>query len=437
MSNLHQPLAAAITRATFDDVMVPNYAPAAVIPVRGAGSRVWDQAGREYVDFAGGIAVNSVGHANPQVVKALTDQANKLWHVANVMTNEPAIAFAQALIEKTFAERVFFANSGAEANEAALKLARKWASDHFPAAGAEHGETDKFEIVACFNSFHGRTLFTVSVGGQAKYTQGFAPLPAGIKHVAYNDVEALRAAVSDKTCCIIVEPIQGEGGVTPATRAYLQAARELCDRHKALLIFDEVQCGSGRTGELFAYMKYAVTPDILSTAKGIGGGFPLGVMLTTKDIAASFAVGAHGSTYGGNPLACAVGLAVLNIISAPETLKNVVARHQQIVAGLNELTRKYQVFKEIRGDGLLIGAELSEKWKGRGKEFVKMAEKHGLMLLIAGPDVMRIAPSLLITQDDVEQGLKRFDAAVAALLAAETDLPATPAPTSAATQAAA
>ena len=217
----------------------------------------------------------------------------------------------------------------------------------------------------------------------------------------------------------------------------LQAARELCDRHKALLIFDEVQCGSGRTGELFAYMKYAVTPDILSTAKGIGGGFPLGVMLTTKDIAASFAVGAHGSTYGGNPLACAVGLAVLNIISAPETLRNVVARHQQIVAGLNELKRKYQVFKEIRGDGLLIGAELSEKWKGRGKEFVKMAEKHGLMLLIAGPDVMRIAPSLLITQDDVEQGLKRFDATVAELLAAETALPATPATTPAATSAAA
>ncbi|HEX9390831.1 MAG TPA: aspartate aminotransferase family protein [Usitatibacteraceae bacterium] len=409
-----------ITRAAFDEVMVPNYAPAAFIPVRGQGSRVWDQAGREYVDFAGGIAVNSVGHAHPQVVKALTEQANRLWHVANVLTNEPAIAFARALIEKTFAERVFFANSGAEANEAALKLARKWASDHFPAAGAEHGETDKFEIVACLNSFHGRTLFTVSVGGQAKYTQGFAPLPAGISHVPYNDIAALCAAVSDKTCCVIVEPIQGEGGVTPATREYLRAARALCDQHKALLIFDEVQCGSGRTGQLFAYMKYGVTPDILTTAKGIGGGFPLGVMLTTTAIAASFAVGAHGSTYGGNPLACAVGLAVLNIISAPETLKNVDARHRQIVAGLNELKRKYQVFTEVRGDGLLIGAELAEKWKGRGKDVVKMAEKHGLMLLIAGPDVMRIAPSLLITQDDVEQGLKRLDATVAELLAAET-----------------
>ncbi len=208
----------AITRATFDEVMVPNYAPADFIPVRGQGSRVWDQAGREYVDFAGGIAVNSVGHAHPLVLKALNDQAGKLMHVANVLTNEPAIAFARALIDKTFAERVFFANSGAEANEAALKLARKWASDHFPSAGAEHGETDKFEIVACLNSFHGRTLFTVSVGGQAKYTQGFAPLPAGIRHVPYNDIAALRAAVSDKTCCVIVEPIQGEGGVTPAKR---------------------------------------------------------------------------------------------------------------------------------------------------------------------------------------------------------------------------
>jgi acetylornithine/N-succinyldiaminopimelate aminotransferase len=420
MNHPGQPDSTPISRANFDEVMVPNYAPAAFIPVRGLGSRVWDQAGREYVDFAGGIAVNSVGHANPQVVAALTEQAGKLWHVANVMTNEPAIAFARALVAKTFAERVFFANSGAEANEAALKLARKWASDHFPAAGAEHGETDKFEIVSCINSFHGRTLFTVSVGGQAKYTQGFAPLPAGIHHVAYNDVEALRAAVNAHTCAVIIEPIQGEGGVTPASHEYLQAARELCDQHHALLIFDEVQCGAGRSGELFAYMKYGITPDILSSAKGIGGGFPLGVMLTTAAIAASFSVGAHGSTYGGNPLACAVGLAVLEIISAPETRLNVAQRHRQFFEGLDELKRKYQIFDEVRGDGLLIGAELSAKWKGRGKDFVKMAEKHGLMILIAGPDVIRIAPSLLITADDVEQGLKRFDAAIAELLAAET-----------------
>jgi succinylornithine transaminase family protein len=410
---------APITRATFDEVMVPNYAPAGFIPVRGKGSRVWDQAGREYIDFAGGIAVSSVGHTHEKVVAALIDQAQKLWHVANVVTNEPTLAFARSLVEKTFAERVFFCNSGAEANEAALKLARKWASDKFPSPGATHGETEKFEIVSCLNSFHGRTLFTVSVGGQPKYTQGFAPLPPGIKHVPYNDIEAMRAAVSDKTCCVIVEPIQGEGGVTPATKDYLHAIRELCDKHNALMIFDEVQSGAGRTGSLYAYMNCCAMPDILTSAKGIGGGFPLGVMLTTTEIAAHLGVGSHGTTYGGNPLACAVGLAVLDIVSAPETLANVKARHEQFFTGLNEIGRKYKVFKEVRGQGLLIGCELTEKWQGRGKDFVKASEKQGLMILIAGPNVIRLAPSLLITESDVEQGLKRFDAAVADLIASE------------------
>ncbi len=411
---------AGVTRATFDEVMVPNYAPAAFIPVRGKGSRVWDQAGREYIDFAGGIAVSSVGHTHEKVVAALTEQAQKLWHVANVMTNEPTLAFARSLVEKTFAERVFFCNSGAEANEAALKLARKWASDKFPSPNATHGETEKFEIVSCLNSFHGRTLFTVSVGGQPKYTQGFAPLPPGIKHVPYNDIEAMRAAVTDKTCCVIVEPIQGEGGVTPATKDFLHAVRELCDKHQALMIFDEVQSGAGRTGSLFAYMNCCAMPDILTSAKGIGGGFPIGVMLTTTALAQHLGVGSHGTTYGGNPLACAVGLAVLDIISAPETMANVKARHEQFFAGLNDIGRKYKVFKEVRGQGLLIGCELADKWQGRGKDFVKASEKQGLMILIAGPNVLRLAPSLLITEADVAQGLQRFEAAVADLIAAET-----------------
>jgi len=415
---------ASITRATFDQVMVPNYAPGAFIPVRGHGSRVWDQSGREFIDFAGGIAVSAVGHTHPKVVKALTDQANKIWHVANVLTNEPALALAKSLVEKTFADRVFFCNSGAEANEAALKLARKVASDNYPSPGAEHGETEKVEIVSCLNSFHGRTLFTVSVGGQPKYTQGFGPLPGGIKHVPYNDIEALRATVSDRTCAVIVEPIQGEGGVTAATKDYLHAMRELCDQHHALMIFDEVQSGAGRTGSLFAYMNCCAVPDILTSAKGLGGGFPIGAMLTTEKIAAHFGVGSHGTTYGGNPLACAVSLAVLDIISAPETLANVAARHDQFFAMLNEINRKYGVFKEVRGQGLLIGAELAEKWAGRGKDFVKACEKQGLMILIAGPNVLRLAPPLVITQEDVEQGMKRFDAAVAELLAAETSVAA-------------
>lgn len=408
------------TRADFDQVMVPNYAPAGFIPVRGHGSRLWDQAGREYVDFAGGIAVSAVGHTHPKVVAALKAQADKIWHVANVLTNEPAIRLAQKLVALTFAERVFFANSGAEANEAALKLARKHASDNFPHNRQDAGDclTDKFEIIAFDNGFHGRTLFTVSVGGQPKYTQGFGPLPQGIRHLPFNDIAAAEAAISDKTCAVIVEPIQGEGGVTAARRDFLQRLRELCDKHHALLIFDEVQCGAGRTGALFAYSKLGVTPDILTSAKGLGGGFPIGAMLTTEKIAKSFGVGSHGSTYGGNPLACAVAEAVLDIVSAPETLAGVTASRKIFDEALNTLNAKHRVFKQIRGEGLLIGCELESAYDGRSKDLVKAAEAEGLLLLIAGPSVMRLAPSLLISADDIREGMTRFDAALTAFVAA-------------------
>jgi acetylornithine/N-succinyldiaminopimelate aminotransferase len=419
---LSEDLTMSTTRADFDKVMVPNYAPAGFIPVRGHGSRLWDQEGREYVDFAGGIAVSAVGHTHPAVVAALKEQSDKLWHVANVMTNEPAIRLAQKLVEHTFAERVFFANSGAEANEAALKLARKYATDHFPNNNTQKCAgcsvtgclcaTDKNEIIAFDNSFHGRTLFTVTVGGQPKYTQGFGPLPQAIRHLPYNDIAAAEATISDKTCAVIVEPVQGEGGVTPAKRAFLQRLRELCDQCHALLIFDEVQSGAGRTGALFAYMKYGVTPDILSSAKGLGGGFPVGAMLTTEKIAASFGVGAHGSTYGGNPLACAVAGAVLDIISSPTTLQGVEERHQLFVSALNQLNDKHGIFKEVRGDGLLIGCALAPAFEGRGKDLVKACELEGLLLLIAGPSVMRLAPSLLIPPADITEGMARFDRAL-------------------------
>jgi acetylornithine/N-succinyldiaminopimelate aminotransferase len=292
------------------------------------------------------------------------------------------------------------------------------ASDNYPhkrTTPCEHGcncTTDKFEIIAFNNSFHGRTLFTVSAGGQPKYTQGFGPLPQGITHLPYNDIAAVEAAISDNTCAVIVEPIQGEGGVTPAKREFLVRLRELCDKHNALLIFDEVQSGAGRTGALFAYMKYDVTPDILTSAKGLGGGFPIGAMLATEKAAKSFVVGAHGSTYGGNPLACAVAEAVLDIVAAPETLAGVSARRTQMVEGLNALNAKYNVFKEIRGDGLLIGCELTKEFDGRGKDLVKACEVEGLMLLIAGPSVMRLAPSLLITAEDIREGLNRFGCAI-------------------------
>jgi acetylornithine/N-succinyldiaminopimelate aminotransferase len=282
-----------VTRQTFNEVMVPNYQPAELIPVRGAGSRFWDQQDREYVDFAGGIAVNVLGHCHPQLVAALQAQSQKLWHLSNVMTNEPALRLAQKLCEATFAERVFFCNSGAEANEAALKLARRHA----------HTRPRKNEIISFLNAFHGRTLFTVSVGGQEKYTRGFEPLPGAITHLPFNDLAALESAISERTCAVILEPIQGEGGILPADPAFVRGARALCDRHGALLIFDEIQTGVGRTGTLYAYEGLGVTPDVLTTAKGIGGGFPLGAMLTTAAIAESLPFGSHGSTYGGYALA--------------------------------------------------------------------------------------------------------------------------------------
>ena len=395
---------ALVQRADFDQVMVPNYAPAAFIPVRGAGSRVWDQAGRELIDFAGGIAVNVLGHAHPALVGALTEQANTLWHVSNVFTNEPALRLAKKLVDSTFAERVFFCNSGAEANEAAFKLARRVAHDRF---GSE-----KYEIIAALNSFHGRTLFTVNVGGQSKYSDGFGPKITGITHVPFNDLDALKAAISDKTCAVVLEPIQGEGGVLPAEQAYLQGARELCDQHNALLVFDEVQTGMGRTGELFAYMHYGVTPDILTSAKSLGGGFPIAAMLTTEALAKHLVVGTHGTTYGGNPLACAVGNAVIDVINTPEVLQGVKARHDLFKTRLEQIGQQYGLFTQVRGMGLLLGCVLNDAWKGRAKDIFNAAEKENLMILQAGPDVVRFAPSLVVDEADIEEGLNRFERAV-------------------------
>ncbi|MBL8260344.1 MAG: aspartate aminotransferase family protein [Candidatus Competibacteraceae bacterium] len=398
-----------VTRALFDDVMVPNYAPADVVPVRGEGSRLWDQEGRDYIDFAGGIAVTVLGHAHPKLVAALTEQAQKLWHVSNVLVNEPALKLARRLCELTFAERVFFANSGAEANEAALKLARKYAADH---AGP-----DKREIIAFNQSFHGRTLFTVTVGGQPKYTEGFGPLPPGIAHVPFNDLNAFAAAISERTCAVIVEPVQGEGGVTGATPEFLQGVRELCDRHRALLIFDEVQCGNGRTGHLYAYMGYGVTPDILTTAKGLGGGFPISAMLTTATIAASLAAGSHGTTYGGNPLACAVAGAALELLADPGLLAGVRRKHDLFMDGLRQINGRFGIFRDLRGQGLLLGCELIEPWRGRSREFIKAALDQGLLVLVAGPDVIRLAPSLIVPDELIQEGLRRFERAIANLAA--------------------
>ena len=394
-----------VSRGMFDDVMVPNYAPASIIPVRGEGSRVWDQDGRDYVDLAGGIAVTSLGHAHPGLVSALTDQAQRIWHLSNVMTNEPALRLAKTLCELTFAERVFFANSGAEANEAAFKLARRW--------GWENHGPEKHEIVAFRNSFHGRTLFTVSVGGQPKYLEGFEPAPGGIHHADFNDLASVEALVSERTCAIVVEPIQGEGGVMPAAPGFLEGLRALADKHQALLVFDEVQSGVGRTGHLYAYEHYGVTPDILTSAKGLGGGFPVAAMLTTATVAKSLGFGTHGSTYGGNPLACAVAQKVIDTVSQPAVLKGVKHRSELLRKGMMAIGKKYGVFEEVRGEGLLLGCVLTEALHGRAKEFVGAGLEEGVLVLVAGGNVVRLAPSLIIPESDIDEGLERFDRAVA------------------------
>jgi len=399
-----------VSRSNFENVMVPNYAPQQMVPVKGEGARVWDQEGREYIDFAGGIAVNSVGHRHPEVVQVLKDQADKIWHLSNVYTNEPALALAQQLQDLTFADKVFFCNSGAEANEAAFKLARRYAFDHF---GPE-----KNEIIAFNQAFHGRTLFTVSVGGQQKYREGFEPVPGGISHVPYNDIEALKAKISDRTCAVVMEPIQGEGGVIPADPEFAKQVRELCDEHNALLIFDEVQTGVGRTGHLYAYEGLGVTPDILSTAKALGGGFPVGAMLATSKVAASFVMGTHGSTYGGNPLACAVAGKVLDIVSDKAVLAGVQEKSDRFAAGLAALNEKYGIFTEVRRAGLLIGAELIPEWHGKAAQFNKAAHANGLMMLVAGPNVLRMTPSLLIEDADIDAGLAILDKAIAQVLEA-------------------
>jgi succinylornithine aminotransferase len=397
-------------RQDFNQYLVPLYAPAEFIPVRGEGSRLWDQQGQEYIDFAGGIAVNAVGHAHPVAVNALLEQGQKLWHLGNGYTNEPVLKLAKQLVESTFADKVFFCNSGAEANEAALKLARKIGQSQ---AASKH------KILAFHNAFHGRTLFTVSTGGQPKYSEQFAPLPAGIQHLPFNDLDAVRAAIDDDTCAIIVEPIQGEGGVVAAQPEFLQALRELCDAHGALLIFDEVQTGVGRTGALYAYMHSQVTPDILTTAKALGGGFPIGAMLTIDQYAAQFVVGDHGTTYGGNPLACAVANAVFELINQPEVLDGVLQRSALFQQRLAQLNTQYQVFEQIRGQGLLLGCVLKADYAGRAKELVTLAGQVGLLTLVAGPSVVRFTPSLLIPEADIEEGLKRFERALIAFLAAK------------------
>jgi succinylornithine transaminase family protein len=397
-----------VTRQTFDEVLVPTYAPAAMVPVRASGLDLWDQNGKHYLDFTSGIAVTALGHCNPVLVEALTKQANTLWHLGNGYTNEPVLRLGLALTEATFADRAFFCNSGAEANEAALKLARKHAHAKF----GEH----KSRIVSCFSSFHGRTLFTVSVGGQSKYTEGFEPLPPAIDHIEYNNIEAARAAITDDVCAVIVEPIQGEGGVVPGNKEFLQELRDLCDKTGAVLIFDEVQSGMGRTGHLFAYEAYGITPDVLTAAKALGNGYPIGAMLTTEELGQTLSVGSHGTTYGGNPLAATVALTVVDTINQPAFLARVREASAKTVAMLEGLVKDYpQFLASVRGSGLLLGVVMADAWKGKSKDVQKAAEAQGLMVLIAGTDVVRLAPALIVSDEQIAEAGRLLRAALDSL----------------------
>lgn len=393
-------------------VLMPTYAPLDILPVEGDGAWIIDDTGRRYLDFGSGIAVTALGHGHGALLAALQQQSERIWHLSNVFTNERALSLAQALIDRTFADRVFFSNSGAEANEAALKLARRHAHDH-------HGP-DKHVIVALEESFHGRTFFTVSVGGKPSYAQGFGPPIPGIAHVAPGDAAELTRAVDGRTCAVIIEPVMGEGGVRPLDVEYLRTARRLCDENQALLIFDEVQIGMGRSGSLFAYQRYGVTPDILTSAKGLGGGFPIGATLAGAEVASSLGRGTHGTTYGGNPLACAVAEAVLHEVSKPELLANVEERSEQLRTGLQRISPP-GMFGEIRGLGLLLGMELAPLHAGRAKEIQLGALASGLVVLVAGTEVVRLAPPLNITAEEVDAGLEILESVL-------SSLPETPAP---------
>jgi acetylornithine/N-succinyldiaminopimelate aminotransferase len=389
------------------ELLMPTYSPLPIVPVRGQGSTLWTGDGRDYIDLGSGIAVTSLGHNPPAVRAAIDAQLDRVWHLSNVFANEPASALAAKLVEHTFAERVFFSNSGAEANEAALKLARRFAHDS--------GQPDRFEIVALTGAFHGRTFFTVSVGGTPAYREGFGPAIAGIRHITPNAIDELRDAVSDKTCAVILEPIQGESGVRPLDPGFLAEARRLCDERGALLIFDEVQTGAGRTGSLYAYQNLGVTPDLLTSAKGIGGGIPIGITLAAGPCATALGPATHGTTFGGNPLACAAAGAVLDELLRPEVTVNVEARHRQLVDGLTDLNQRHDVFAEIRGAGLLLGAELKPELAGRAKELQLTAVERGVLPLVAGADVLRLAPALTITEAETAEGLTRLGDAVATL----------------------
>jgi len=382
--------------ALSDKYIMSTYKRFPIVLVRGSGAKVWDSNGKEYLDFVAGIAVCSLGHSHPKVVEAIKKQVEILTHVSNLYHIEPQILYARKLMENSFADKAFFCNSGAEANEAAIKLARKYAYENMGKG--------KYELITMKDSFHGRTMATVTATGQTKFQVGFAPLLEGFTYVPFDDISALSDAITDKTCGVMLEPIQGEGGIKIPDDKYLSSVRKICDEKGILMILDEIQVGMGRTGTLFAYEYYKVKPDIVTLAKAVGNGFPIGVMMATDRVASAFQPGNHASTFGGNPLAMAAALATLETIMKDGILENVRKVGSYFIKKLHELKSRSSIVKEIRGRGLIIGMEISID----GPQIVNACMDRGLLNNCTSGNVLRFVPPLTITEKDV-------DAAVAIL----------------------
>lgn len=380
--------------------LMPVYPRCNVRPVRGEGCYLIGERGERYLDFASGIAVNALGHADPRVVKAISDQAATLMHVSNLYGSPQGERFAQMIVDSTFADTVFFTNSGAEAVECAIKTARRF---HFA-----NGQPERHKLISFSNAFHGRTLGTISATNQPKMRDGFEPLLPGFEVVPFNDLEAAKAAIDETTAGFLIEPVQGEGGILPATREFLSGLRALCDEHGLLLVLDEVQCGVGRTGTLFAHEQYGVTPDIMAVAKGIGAGFPLGACLATEEAAKGMVAGTHGSTYGGNPLAMAVGSTVWGIIADPDFLAHVRAMGDRLRSALEQLIPNHDdLFDSVRGMGLMLGLRL----KSDSRAFVAhLRDNHGLLTVAGGDNVVRILPPLVIEERHIAECIEKLSA---------------------------
>ncbi len=392
---------------------LPVYRPRQLVLERGQGARLWDTQGREFIDLAAGIAVCSLGHNHPALKAALLEQADKLWHTSNMFYSAPPLHLAQELVDASrFASRVFLCNSGAEANEVAIKLVRKWAT--------AQGRPPEQRVILTFRgSFHGRTLATVTATAQPKYQEGYEPLPGGFRYADFNDVAQLEAAMAGgDVAAVMFEPVQGEGGVMPATPEFMRRARELCDQHDALLVLDEIQVGMGRTGELFAHWHWGVTPDIVTLAKALGCGFPVGAMLAGPKVAEVMGVGAHGSTFGGNPLAAAVARVALRRLASDEVRANVARQSAALRAGLEAIGAEFGVFEQVRGMGLMMGAVLKPAYVADIGTLLDLAADKQVLILQAGTSVLRFVPPLNITDDELAEGLKRVREAIAAYVAA-------------------